>query len=326
MSKYSGRLVKLAVNIEGTRGSNPASYAFQVPRTSFSFDDKVTKARSNAGMGVLADSEEAFVTTKYGAGDLEGEVRADSFGVFLYGILGTLSTSGPVDSAYTHAFSVTNDAINQSLSFLVEDKNTKEAYPLVMIDTLEISAELDAVVRFNVSLMSKQGETSGVAMPALASSHKFTKKHLSFKIAASIGAIAGASAISLKSLNITFSKGVVLDDVLGTAEPEDLFNTILGIEGSFELNYNDETYKGYVKDGTNRAMEIKWTNSDATIGAGTNPSLTMQFPKVDFFDWEPNYALDEIVTQTVSFKASRDVANGLAVISKCELVNDTASY
>ncbi len=326
MSKFSGRLVKLAANIEGTRGSNPASYPFQVPRVSFSYDDKVTKARSSAGMGVLADSEEAFVTTKYGAGDLEGEIRADSFGLFLYGLLGTLSTAGPTDSAYTHAFSVTNDSINQSLSFLIEDRNTKEAYPLVMLDTLEMVAELDEVVKFNASFMGKQGETSGVSMPALANSYKFTKKHLSFKIAASIGAIAAASAISLKSLNITFSKGAVLDDVLGTAEPEDILNTILGIEGTFVLNYEDETYKGYAKDGTNRAMEIKWTNGDATIGAGTNPSLTMQFPKVDFFDWEPNYALDEIVSQTVSFKASRDVANSLDIISKCELVNDTASY
>ena len=174
--------------------------------------------------------------------------------------------------------------------------------------------------------MGKQGETSGVSMPPLASSFKFTKKHLSFKIAANIASIAAASAISLKSLSLTFSKGVILDDVLGTAEPEDILNTLLGIEGTFVLNYEDETYKNYVKNGTNRAMEIKWTNGDETIGASTRPSLTMQFPKVDFHDWEPNYALEEIVSQTVSFTASRDVANGLDIISKCELVNDTASY
>jgi hypothetical protein len=52
----------------------------------------------------------------------------------------------------------------------------------------------------------------------------------------------------------------------------------------------------------------------------------MQFPKVDFFDWEPHYSLDEIVTQTISFKASRDVSGGADAISTCTLVNAQTSY
>jgi len=325
MSKFSGRLVKLGIGRETSRGAGVAS-TYHVPHVTFSYDDKVTQARLEGGMGVLADSEAAFVTTKFGAGDLEGEVRGDSFGLFLYSLLGTLSTAGPTDSAYTHSFSVNNVVASQSLSFTVTDSNTTEMYKLVMLDTLEMAAELDNVLKFSASFMGKQAASTSDTVPTLSASNKYTKKHLSFKIAANVGSLTAASAISLKNLTLTFSKGVVLDDVLGTAEPEDILGTLLGIEGQVTLNYEDETYKNYMRDGTNRAMEIKWTDNDTTIGASTNPSLTMRFPKVDFFEWEPNYALDEIVSQTFSFKASRDVANSLAIISTCDLVNDVASY
>lgn len=325
MTKYIGRRIDLGIGRETTRGVGVAP-TYAVPHVTFSFDDKVTKARSSAGMSSIQDSEEAFVTTKYGQGDLEGEVRDKSFGLFLYAMLGTLSTAGPTDSAYTHSFSLENTNQHDSLSLLVADGNTTELYKLVMLDSLELTQELDQLLMFNASFMGKQSVTSGATMPSYTVDNKFTKKHLRLKIAANIGSIAAASAISVKSLRLTISKNVVLDDVLGTAEPEDILNRQISIEGEITLNYEDETYKNYMKNGTNRAMEIAFINSDATIGSGTSPSLTMQFPNVDFFDWEPDNSLDEIVTQTITFKANRDVSGGNALISTCSLVNTVSSY
>lgn len=325
MSKYIGRLVQLGVGKETVRGGG-ATPTYHIPRTSMSFDDKVVKARSVGSLGKLEDSEEAFVTTKYGQGDLEGEIRSDSFGLLLYALLGSLSTAGPTDSAYTHSFSLSHSNQHQSLSFVVVDSNSSELYKLVMLDSMEITAELDQVVRYSASFMSKQGGTTGLTVPAVTDEYKFTKKHLSLKLAANTGALSGATAISLKSLTLTISKNVVLDDVLGTAEPEDILNRQLSVEGEFELNYEDETYKNYMKNGTARAMEIAFTNTDELIGASTRPSLKFQFPNVDFFDWEPAYDNDEIVKQKISFKASRDVANNADAISLCQLVNDVASY
>lgn len=326
MAKFIGRLVDLGIGRETTRGVGVAP-TYAVPHVTFSFDDKVTKARSIAGMSNIQDSEEAFVTTKYGQGDLEGEIRDQSFGLFLYAMLGSLSTSGPTDSAYTHAFSLANNNQHQSLSLLVSDSNTTELYKLAMLDSLEINAELDEIVKYTASFMGKQAVTSSASMPSYAAENKFTKKHLGIKIAANLAGLDAASTIAVKSLTLTISKNVVLDDVLGTAEPEDILNRQISIEGELTLNYEAETYKNYMKDDTQRAMEIKLTNTDAVVGGGsTRPSLTMRFPKVDFFDWEPDYALEDIVTQTISFKANRDISGGNNMISTCSLVNSVASY
>jgi hypothetical protein len=294
--------------------------------TSFSFDDKIVQARSVGALSNIADSEEAFVTTKYGQGDIEGEIRVKSFGLFLYALLGSYSVSGPTDSAYTHSFTVSQTNTHQSLAFVVSDSNTTELYPLVMLDSLELNAELDEIVKYTASFMSKAGRDTGLTVPAVVAESKFTKKHLSFKLADTIAGLSAATAISLKSLTLTISKNVEIYDVLGTAEPEDILNRQLAVEGEIELLYESETYKNYMKNGTNKCMQIAFTNTDELIGASTRPSLTFQFPKVDFFDWEPSYDLDEIVSQKISFKCNRDVSNSLEPISTCQLVNDVSSY
>lgn len=326
MTLAIGRTVDLGIARETTRGTGVAP-AYWVPRVSFSFDDKIIQARETAGIGQLADSDAAFVTTRYGAGDLESEIRDQSFGLFLYAMMGTLSTSGPTDSAYTHAFSLSESAQHQSLSLTVQDVNTNEMYELVMLDSLEIVCELDSIVSFTASFMGKQGQTFTPARTVTyVAENKFTKKHLQLKIAANLASIAAASTISVKRYVLRINKNVVMDDALGTAEPEDFLNRQFSVEGEVELNYNDETYKNYMKNGTNRAMEFKLVNTDATIGASTNPSLTIQMPLVDFFDWEPDYSNDEIVRQTITFKGNYDISGGNNIISTCSLVNTVASY
>lgn len=326
MTTYIGRLLSIGVGRETGRGLGVAP-TYLLPDVSFSFDDKVVKAREIAGIGNIADNDAALVTTKFGAGDLEGEVRDKSFGLLLYSALGTCSTTGPTDSAYTHAFSLAQTNTHQSLALVVNDANTKEQYRLVMLDTLELRSELDDVLKYTASFLSKKGDASGATMPTLTAENKFTKKHLSFKVAANIAGLAAATAISVKSLRLTISKNAMLNDVLGTAEPEEIYNRSFGVEGEVTLNYTDETYKNYMRDGNYKSLEIKFTNTDAVLGAGsTNPALTIQMPRVDFFEWQPDYTLDEVVTQRFSFKAMRDVANSLEPISTCSLVNAVTSY
>ncbi len=327
MAKYIGRLVKLGIARESTRGAGSAPI-YHIPRVSLTFDDKVIQARVVGSLGKLADSEEAFVTTRYAQGDLEGEIRSKSFGMFLYAMLGTYTAPGaPLDGAYIHPFTISQSNQHQSLSFVVTDDNTTESYKLVMLDSLEITAELDEVVKYSASFMSKKGNASSDTIPNVVDEFKFTKKHLRFKTATTIGGLDSASAVSIKSLTLTIAKNVELDDVLGTAEPEDILNRQLSVEGSISLNYNDETYKDFMTGGTNRAVEIAFINTDSSISGGTtNPSLKIQLPRVDFFDWEPDNSLDEIVTQTFSFKASHDIANNQDIIHLCQLINGVTDY
>lgn len=325
MSKFIGRLVTVGVVRETTRGAG-ASPVYSVPFATFTFDDKIVQARSLGALGSIADSEEAFVTLKYGQGDMDCEMRAKSLGVFLYALLGTYSVAGPTDSAYIHSFTIAETNTHQSLSFVVADSNTTELYKLVMLDSFKLNASLDKVVTVALGFLSKVARDTGLTNPAVVRESKWTKKHVSIKLADSIGALAAASALSIKTLNFNVVKNAKVDDSLGTAEPEDINNQQLAVEGDLDFNYEAETFKNYMLNGTSKAMEIAFTNTDDTIGAATRPSLTIQLPKVDFHSWVPDYGLEKLATQKISFKASKDIANSLNIISTCSLVNDVTTY
>jgi len=330
MSKFIGRLVEVGIEKEDSRGAGAlGGPALWIPKVDFNFDDKIEKVRSQAGLGKLADSEEAFIVTKYGAGDLTMNLRSQVIGYFLYSMLGSLSTTGPTDTAaYTHSFTISEDNQHQSLVLYIKDKNTTEEYKLVMVNSLEFVVALDELVRVTANFLSKKGNDYSTLTPSYIDEPMFTKKHVKVKVASDISGLSGASALSLKSLRLTINQNVVRDDGLGTAEPEDILNQQLSVEGEIVLDYEDETWKNYFRTPTDRAMEIKFENTDKLIAgaASTYPSLTFQLPKVDFHTWEPVYGLDEIVTQTLSFKASYDVDNDQNIIHSCELVNGKTSY
>jgi hypothetical protein len=86
-----------------------------------------------------------------------------------------------------------------------------------------------------------------------------------------------------------------------------------------ELNLESDTYRDYMLDGTYRAMEIK-------LNGGTSSILTLQFPRVDFSEWEPDYSLNDIAKQSINFKCNYDAANALDIISTATLVNTQTTY
>lgn len=326
MATYIGRLTDIGLGVESSRGAGIAP-TFWLPKTGFSFDDKTTIARAEAGLGKLADSHDSFVISNYGEGDIEAYLGDRSIGYFLYSLLGSVNTSGPTDNAYTHAFSISEANNHQSLAVVVKDANTTEMYRLAMVNSLEISATLEDIVGVTANIMSKQAVSSSATASYTTSDVNFTKSDIQVKVADTVGNLSGASVLSVKELTLSIEGNVTADDSLATAEPEDFFNQQLSVEGELVLNYTDETWKNYMRNETHRAMEIKFVNEAEVIGGGsTNPSLTIQMPKVDFYEWEADYSLDEIVTQTVSFKANYDMANALNVISTCSLVNGQTSY
>jgi hypothetical protein len=130
--------------------------------------------------------------------------------------------------------------------------------------------------------------------------------------------LAAASAISLKKLELNFTKSAAHDVVLGTVEPEDVLASNFAVEGSIELLKQDETYRNLMLDGTYKAMGVSFVRSSV------NSSLAMQFPRVDFTEWEQDRGLDNIVSQTIQFKANYDAANAADIISSCILINTYA--
>lgn len=320
MTKFVGRRGTLAVAIESSRGVPPAAASFfWVPNVTMSFSERTETAREEQGQGFIADSDSNYVVMKMGEGDVEAQLYDKALGVILAGVLGASPSTGG-SNPYTHTYTLSNTNQHKSISLYWKDPDRSDMFPLGMVNSFQISVEPNGIVGYTVGFMSKTAREWTSLTPAFnALGSKFLHQHVQVRLADTIGALSAATPVSLKSLELNVNKNTMFDSVMGTVEPEDVLNQQLSVEGTLNLNLEDDTYRDYMMNGTYKAMEIKLLRSSSS-------TLTFQFPRVDFTEWEPDYTLNEIAKQEIQFKANYDQANALDVISSAVLINTQTSY
>lgn len=318
MTKFVGRRGTLGVAIEATRGT-AVSPTFWVPNVTMSFGDRTETAREEQGQGVIADSDSSYVVMKMGEGEVEAQLYDKALGVILTGVLGAApSTAG--SNPYTHTYTLSNSNQAKSVSLYWKDPDRSDMFALGMVNSFQVSVEPNGIVSYTVGFMSKTAKDWASQTPNFTSlGSKFLHQHLQVRLADTVGAVSAATAISLKNFELNVEKNTMFDSVMGTVEPEDILNQQLSVEGSLELNLEDDTYRDYMLNGTYKAMEVKFLRSSSS-------TLTFVFPRVDFSQWEPDFTLNEIAKQTINFKANYDQANALDIISSAVLINTQASY
>lgn len=318
MTKFVARRGKLGLAIEATRGTAVAP-AFWVPWATMSFKDTVEEAREEQGQGIIADGDSKYVVQKFGEGEVEAQIYDKALGVVLTGVLGASPSTGGSDP-YTHTYTLSNSNQHKSLSLYWSDPDRSDLYRLGMVDAFQIAVEPNGLVEYTLGFKSKTAqEFTSQTANYTSLGNKFLHQHVQVRFAANVGALSAATPISLKNLELNINKNADFDSVIGTVEPEDILNQALSVEGSLELNLEDDTYRDYMLNGTYRAMEIKFLRSSSS-------TLTFQFPRVDFSEWEPDLSLNDIAKQSINFKANYDQANALDIISSAVLINSQASY
>lgn len=318
MTKFVGRRGNLGVAVEATRGT-PVTPTYWMPRVTMSFFDRTESAREEQGMGNIADSDSIYVTMRMGEGDIEAQLYDYGLGYILTSLLGATpsSSAGP---PYTHTYTLSQTNQPKSLTLYWQDPDRSYIFPLAVVDSLNITVEPSGIVNYTVGFKSKTARNWSTLTPDFTTlGSKFLHQHTQFRLASAVGSLAAATPISLKNLDLTISRNTVFDSVIGTVEPEDVLGQHLSVEGSVQLNLEDDTYRGYMLAGTYRAAELKMVGSASS-------SLQLQFPRVDFTEWEPDFTLNEIAKQTINLKANYDSANALAIISTAVLVNNKVSY
>lgn len=325
MSKFIGRLVDVGIAKEASRGAG-ATPTFWIPKSNVTIDDKVLKARNAGSYGSInAEGNQALTARRHAEGTLEFDMYDKSFGLFLLAALGTVQTSGPTDSAYTHTFTLDNDNQHQSLDISVQEADVAELhYRLSMLDSLELSVVPDDLVKCVATFMSRSSVGTSVT-PSYIAENKFVGRHLTFKLATLASGLGAASNIPLRSLTLRIEKNTQLVHNTASVEPEDILNKGFRITGEIELDYESRDYANLMLDGSYRAVRINLNNAQTLIGTSSTPQFTLDLSRVDFDQWESQRPNDEIASQTLTFTALYDITNS-NVINSCTLVNAQSSY
>ena len=322
LMKFIGRRLKVGIGKEAVRGTGVAPTHW-LNCLSFNHADKVNKARLEGILGNITGGNQSLVTRKWAEGDMEVELGDKSFGLILLALLGTVSSAVEETTAYKHTFSLQDDNQHDSLSIQTDDPIGDLIFELSMIDNLTLTITPDDVVKYSVTFKSKNSAGS-VVTSSYAGENRFLGRYLTFKLGALTGNLNAASGISLKTLTINFAKNTELDNVLGTVQPEDILNKLFSISGDLELNYEDRTWRDYMLNGDYKALRIDLVNSDVTIGASSHPTFRIDLSRCDFDAWEPQYPINDISTQKITFTALYDFVNS-NMINDCYLINTDVS-
>lgn len=323
MSKFIGALADIGIAKETVRGTPESAATFYLPKMSMSVDDKIEQVIDDSSIGVIEDATDAKLIHKSAEIEIEGKIGAKSMGLILLGLFGTVSTSGPTDSAYTHTFSVNQSAQHQAMTIFQEDLNADYKYALGMVTKFEQTIELGKFASYKVGFKSKVGATATLT-PSYSAEDAFLPQHGVFKIATTQAGLTAASAINIRSVKLAFEKNVEEDNSIGSVNPTDILNKRFSAEGEIEIVFDDETFKTAMLADTAKAIRIDLNNTDVLIGASSTPRLTIDFHSVKFSEVTRNYGNADIVTLSIKFKAFYKLADSKMIT--CSLINAQSSY
>lgn len=307
-TKFSGRQFNIGGAKEASRGTPlAAQYWFQCD--SLTIDDEIRVAKNEAVLGVIEKGVGQDITTFESKGSMDGNITDLSFGLLLRSIMGT-DTIGAVETGVKdHVFTVLQNAQHPTLTISAYEPNSNSgtsgfAYPLSAIDELEMTFEVGKYSKFKAKFMGNKGANLASDVVSYVAENLFRPQDGAFKLATNLAGLAGASAISIQKATVMLKQNTEADIVIGNTAPVDRLNKEFECSGSLELKYADRSMiDTYLLADLAQAASFKFANTGVTIGATSNPTITVRLAKVKFESVARKVDAKGIVTQTVKFNA-----------------------
>lgn len=307
MSRIIGRLTSVGIAKEAVRGTAVAP-SFWVPVRDLDFDDTVDTKDNESGFGVITGISDSDIIKQWSEGGYEGKIFDKSIGLELAALFGASPTSSAhagATGAYDHAFALANNNQHLSLTVAVKEANNNLRYVNSIIDTWKFEAALDDYIKRSMKLMGKKGATASDTV-AYTAENEFVPRHMVVKVATNLAGLTAASAIKVRNITFEVNKNADGLQVLGSNDIDDVVNKTFEVSGSIEMYYDNTTYRDLVFNNTKQALRISVVNTDVMVGTGTPTATLLQFDfaKCIFGKWERGFDNDDIMTQTVDFKAA----------------------
>ena len=323
MSDYIGRNKAVGVGIESIRGTAVAAQ-YWVRHLSLGFKRMGETVQNESALNRREKFSDSETVKQWAEGALDGKVNSKSFGVILLGAFGTVDSSVNGDG-YDHVFSVDQSNTSQSLTLSRVDGTVSRRHALAMIKSLEVSIETGDYVKFTCDIVSKQGESSTETV-AYVEEYEFTSKdaYVKFGDVDDIADAQANTASAIKSGKITIDLGVEPTHELGDTEPAEIHGGAIEVTGEVVARHTDTTYEDMHHANTKKSVVFGFVNTAVDLGAGLNPGIEFEMPKVAVTDFDTSDDLDSIIEQTMGLTGELSLTSGYAI--RATLTNDVETY
>jgi hypothetical protein len=323
--EFIGREINLALAPEAVRGTATATAERTVRKVTCNLIPRAERVVDDTTFGRLEDAERVRTVRRWSEGDVSGIVHADVIGYYLLNLYGAPESTPVAGSITDHVFELEQSIQHPTLTFFVKDGEVRqEKIAGGVVSQFELTAATDNYVRYNATFLGKEGEDDASELPELENEYDFVSRDITVQIAENEGALADAPAIKLKNLSINWNPNAEADWVFGSYSPDNIYNKQFVIEGEFEKNFTDETFKDLYEGDDFRYMKITIEGEAELGGGGQKPTITVLLYKVQITDWNRSSEGDALAVETVSFKAFYNTEDGKQ--SQVTVRNLTESY
>ncbi|KKT72760.1 MAG: hypothetical protein UW68_C0026G0009 [Candidatus Collierbacteria bacterium GW2011_GWB1_44_6] len=323
MAEILGKEIEFGVALESVRGTAKTTAEKWFKKITATVVEKVEKKVDESTRNRLEDSLATRIVKKWIEGELSGNVHVDGIGYLFYSLYGGVTSTLVVTGVYSHVFAISNSNLHPCLSLFAKDgANSQEVYNGGMVSDMELNVASDDYLKFKANFIARSNVANSASV-TYGTEYDLIGKDVVVKIATTEAGLSSATAIKVKELSIKWDQGLIVDQVVGSLSPNDLFASKMAIEGELKLNYDADTYKDLFNTDVYRYMQITITGT-ADLGTTNYPTITILMHRVAVTDWTRDDSAGDLVSQTVSFKAffnETDVKQSTVTIK-----NKTAEY
>lgn len=334
--KGIGKQLQVGISKETTRGVTPATVTYWMAVNDWNIDEKFTNATDVQAYGLIEDSVSQTRVKNWAEGQIKAPLAGTTSALLFLSMFGTdtaTAHSGET-TVYDHTLTVAQTVEHQSVSFYVHDPiptptgaTADYSHALGVVTKLSIDYSLGKFVDATYSIKAQKGSAAAVVFaPSQLIEDRFVPQYLSFKSAANVAGLSGATAIKIKSAKIDIDGSSEDDDVMGSLSPRDFLNKEWKLEGTIEAIWENESdFKTNALANVAQAFQLDLINNDVSYGVvPTHPEFKLIMSKVFFTEFSRPVKIKDVMYQTVKFKAAYSLSDGY--MAKAVFTNTVASY
>ena len=313
MAKTGGTQVSVGIGMESAAAPGTAvAEAYFLPWREFSLQGVSEKAHFTSARGLRNESSNSMIRRKYAAGSISFIPNVESMPFFLSLALGSVSSSGVSDSAYTHTFTVQNaNATVKTATITVEEGGVQTAqYLNCVVDalTLEVS---DSYATVSVDVLG-QFPTTDTISESFTQETEMAYHQMTAKFGTSFSNAAGNSATPLKSFRLNIANNVLLDEAFLSGSNEILDGGLcrgrLKVTGAYSLHFADTTELAKYQANTKNALIVTFTG--ALIGSSSLETIQFKLGKLILTTPPVEYNIDGLLVLNQEFEVEYDATDG----------------
>jgi len=321
MTKFLSSLEAIGFALEDPKGT-PAEPTHWFRATNITLKNSPDYAESTSVSKSIVRVGRRRIQRNYSAGGFETEASPENLGFLFCLLFGKKPTTTAAGAKHKHTYDLQNDN-NHASATIVRLGAANRQYTSSILNTLSISVNDDGLPTLTTDFMGRSSASStyDYDLDKLDQSINWEESEISVKLAADVSNLNDAKPIKITNFSLEVTKNAQTTFTKGNADrnPDEIINGQTDITGSFEVFFVDNSLIAINDEGTNRALELKFST-----GAGdTLSEAIIQLPEVNLLT--PDEPFDQNAPLKLTFDFGASATNPTQLIT-AEVVNDTSEY